>query len=180
MGLEAATIGYIISAVSLAATTAGSVVSYNQQKSATRQTELNAKAAAEAAAAEQRRKSAEMQENQRRLAIQGKRERASMLADLVGTGLVTSTGTPLALMADTITQQSMRMGDYSTQAGLEQSRIGAQGLSILQEGRSQARMMRSQAGSSLAAGLISSASSAASLYKPRNTGTVTVGGMQSY
>lgn len=169
----------IIYGISAVASTAGAVVSYQQAQTAAKQTEYNAQAQADAIAAEQKRKAAEMAENQRRLALQGRRERATQLAAQVESGFVTSTGTPLAIMADTIVAQSRRMGDYSTEAGLAQARLGAQGSTILQEGRSQAGMMRSQAGASLVSGLAGAATSFAGSMSNR-PGTATTPNTYDY
>lgn len=158
---------YVIAGLSIAASAAGSVISYQQAQTATKQGELNSKAQVEAINAESARKAQEQSENQKRLAIQGKRERASQLADIVGTGLMPNTGTPLALMADTIQAQSQRMGDYSTGAGLERSRLASQGISILAEGRSSAAQQRGQAGAALISGLAGTASSAYGTYRNR-------------
>jgi len=78
--------GIIYGVVAIAASAAGSVVSYQQGQQAAKQSEYNAKAQADAIAAEQKRKNLELAENQRRLSLQSRRERATQLADLVGTG----------------------------------------------------------------------------------------------
>lgn len=158
---------YVIAGISIAASVAGSVVSYQQAQTSAKQTDLNAKAQADAISAENARKAAEQAENQRRLATQGRRERAAQLADVVGSGVMPNTGTPLALMADTISAQSQRMGDYSTEQRLQQSRLATQGASILAEGRSSAAMQRGQAGAALISGLASTASSAYGMYRNR-------------
>lgn len=155
MGVET-----VIGIIAIAASAAGSVISYQQGQQAAKQSEYNAQAQADAIAAEQKRKNAELAENQRRLNLQGRRERASQLADLVGTGFVTSTGTPLAIMADTIEAQSRRTSDMATDVQLSNWQLGAQGQSILAEGRSQASQLRGQAGASLISGLSSAAGSA--------------------
>lgn len=162
MGLDPASWAIIIT--SIATTAAGSAVSYNQSQQAAKQTEYNNKAAADAVAMEQRRKAAELAENQKRQALQSKRERAAQLADLVGTGFMTSSGTALALSGNTIEAQSRAGADLTTQGDLEGWQLGTQGQSILAEGRSQASLMRGQATSSLVSGLVSAASSGAGMY----------------
>ena len=142
-------------------------MSYQQQKEAAKQTEFNAQAQADAIAAENARKAAEMEENRKRLALQGRRERAAQLADIVESGLMPSTGTPLAIMADTIEAQSRRQADYATEAGLEQARLQAAGTSILAEGRSSARMQRGQAGASLVSGLAGATFQGIGMYQNR-------------
>ena len=154
---------------SLAASAVGSYISYAQSQTAAKQTELNAKAQSEAVDAENARKKLEQTENQRRLALQGRREKAAQLADIAGTGFMPNTGTPLALMADTISAQSQRMGDYSTESRLEQSRLSSQGISILAEGRSSAAQQRGQAGAALITGLAGTASSAYGAFRNRPT-----------
>lgn len=182
MGLET---GTIIALIGVAASAAGSAVSYQQSQTAAKQSEMNARAQKDAIDAENARKALEQSENQRRLATQGRRERAAQLADIVGTGFMPNTGTPLALMADTIQAQSTRMADYSTETNLEQSRLRSQGTSILAEGRSSAAMQRSQAGASLISGLAGAATSGYGMYRNRAgtaspRGSVKVGGLSTY
>jgi sortase (surface protein transpeptidase) len=171
MGLET---GTIIALISVAASAAGSVVSYQQGQQAAKQSEYNAKAQADALNAEQKRKNAELAENQRRISLQSRRERATQLADLVGTGFVTTSGTPLAIMADTVEAQSRRSSDMATETQLGNWQMGTQGQSILAEGRSQASQLRGQAGASLISGLSSAAGSAYDMTKNRpKTATAT-------
>lgn len=148
MGLETA-----LAIGAIAATATGTVMSYQSQRQAARQTELNAEAQAAAIAAENKRKAAEQAENVRRLAMQSRRERADQLADIAGSGFVTSTGTPLAIMADTIEQQSRRLSDVTYQSELERSQLAGTGQSILQEGRSSSRAIRAGATGGLITGL---------------------------
>lgn len=164
-GLTAA--GYIALYGSLVASAAGAAVSYSQQQTAAKQTEYNAQAQADAISQEQARKTAELAENRRRLALQSRRERGSQLADIVGSGLLPSSGTPLAIMADTVQAQATRAADVSTQAEGEIWQLGTQGSSILSEGRSSARLQRAQAGTSLVTGLANTASSAYGMYANR-------------
>lgn len=164
MGLDPVSWGLIISAAIAAA---GAGVSYSQGQEASKQAKYNSQAAADAIAAEQQRKNAVLAENQRRQATQSRRERAAQLADMVGTGFVTTTGTPLALMADTIEAQSRRTADMTSDANLENWQLGTQGQSILAEGRSQASLIRGQAGASLISGLAGAASSGTSAYMNR-------------
>jgi len=164
-----------MSIVSTVASIAGSVVSYQQQKQAAKQTELNAEAQNKALAMEQRRKAAELAENQRRLAQQQRREQAAQFAALANTGFVATTGTPLEIMADTLEAQQRDLGDLTADGNLEQWRLGYQGQSLMQEARSSASLMRQQAGASLITGLAGAASSAVSMVgsaaKPSGTGT---------
>jgi hypothetical protein len=159
--------GIIYGVVAVAASAAGSVISYQQGQQAAKQSEYNAKAQADALNAEQKRKNLELAENQRRLSIQSRRERATQLADLVGTGFVTTSGTPLAIMADTVEAQSRRSSDMATETQLGNWQMGTQGQSILAEGRSQASQLRGQAGASLVSGLASAAGSAYGMYQNR-------------
>lgn len=153
MGLDPLTITAIFAGVSAATAGTGAVMSYQSQRQAARQTELNAEAQAAAIAAENKRKAAEQAENVRRLAMQSKRERADQLADIAGSGFMTSTGTPLAIMADTIEQQSRRLSDVTYQSELERSQLTGTGQSILQEGRSSSRAIRAGASAGLITGL---------------------------
>lgn len=164
MGLEAATIGYIITAVSVAASATGSVLSYQASQEQAKQSEMNAEAQAKALAIEQKRKAAELAENQRRLSLNQRRERAQQLSALSGTGLATTTGTPLSIVADTLQSQSMQMADMTLTGGLNQWQLGNQRQTLLAEGRSQAGAIRGAAGASLVGNLASTAGQAGNAY----------------
>lgn len=165
MGLETGAVIALVSA-GLSAVGGGvsAVMSHNAQKDAAKQAEMNAEAQRDAVLQERQRKEAENAENQRRLAVQERRERATQAAAMAETGLVTTTGTPLAITADTMASQQQRRGDLLTSGRLDTWQLDAQGNAIWQEGRNQARNLRSQAGATLLTGLVGSASSGLNTY----------------
>lgn len=162
MGLETALV--VAAYASVAASIAGGAISYVSSQNAAKQTELNAEAQARALKQEQDRKNAEAAENQRRLAIQGKRERAQQAAEIQSTGFLATTGTPLSLMADTLEFQSQRAADLQNDANLTDWQLRNNRQTILAEGGSRARQMRSQAGASLVSSLGNVASGLTSAY----------------
>lgn len=165
MGLETSVIIGITSAVlSAAGGTVGAVMSANAQKDAARQTEMNAEAQRNALMAERARKAQEAAENSRRLAVQERRERASILAEQGASGVMTTTGTPLSVMSDALAFQEERRADIVNNARLDQWELGAQGQALMQEGQSRARSMRSQAGASLVSGILGAAQGGVSTY----------------
>lgn len=164
MGLEVA-----LAAVSIAATATGAALSYSQGQQAAKQSELNAAAQARALQQEQDRKNAELKENRKRLSIQSKRERAQLLAQEAGTGFVTSSGSPLAIMADTLETQQRRTSDMTEQTQLGIWQLGTERQSILAEGSSRAKRLRSEAGASLLSGVANTAGNAYGLYSNRAT-----------
>lgn len=154
---------YIVAAASIA----GTALSYTSSQQAAKQSELNAEAQARALQAEQERKNAELSENRRRLAVQSRRERAQQLAAEAGSGFISSSGSPLAILSDTLSQQQRRTADMAEQTQLGIWQLGTERTTILAEGSSRARNYRSQAGASLLSGIGSAANA---LYDiPRNT-----------
>jgi len=176
-GADAAlVIAYTVSTI---ASIAGSVVSYQQQREAAKQTEMNAEAQAKALAMERQRKAAELAENQRRLAQQQRRERAAQFSALANTGFVATTGTPIEVMADTVEAHQRNMSDLTGDANLDQWRLGYQGQSLLDEARSKASLMRQQAGASLITGLAGTVSDAYGKFSKPSSGQAPAGGSPS-
>lgn len=162
-------IGTILAAVSVAATATGTALSYMQGQQAAKQSELNAQAQARALQMEQERKTAELAENRRRLSIQSRRERAALASQEAGTGFMSSTGSPLAILSDTLQTQQRRTADMAEQTQLGIWQLGTERQSILAEGSARARMQRQQAGAGLLSGIASTAGSAYNLYSNRAT-----------
>ncbi|MEN3942501.1 hypothetical protein WJU23_14475 [Prosthecobacter sp. SYSU 5D2] len=134
------------------------------QKTQAEQTQMNAEAQRDALVTERARKAQEAAENSRRLALQERRERASVLAEQGASGVMTTTGTPLAIMADTLAFQQERRADIVNRARLDQWQLGAEGQALMQEAGSHARSLRSQAGASLVSGILGAAQSGLSTY----------------
>lgn len=157
------TAGYIALYASLAASAAGAVLSSNSQRQQAKQTELNAEAQGDAIAMEQKRKAAETAENMRRLSVQERREKATQFSALASSGVTATTGTPLAIMADTLTAQQQRRGDLASQGSLTDWQLKTRRGTLLQEASSTASNLRSQAGASLVSGLANTGMSGISI-----------------
>lgn len=149
--------------LAIAASVAGAAVSAQAQRTAAKQTELNAEAQNKALKMEQDRKEAELAENQKRLALQERRERASQFSSLASSGFIATTGTPLAIMADTVDAQQQRRSDLSMGAELDIWGLNVQGDTLMQEARSKASSLRSQAGATLLSGFGTAAGQGATL-----------------
>lgn len=154
----------IASAVVGAAGTAYSFyASSQQQKKVKKQGEMNNAAIG----AEQQRKAAEMAENMRRKAIEQKRFRASQSVDLVASGFDTSTGTPLAIMADTITAQQREVADMGYAGDTQSARLGWEGQQALFGASNQAAGMRQEQTAGLISGIGNTADQAFSVADSR-------------
>lgn len=171
-GLDVATYAAIASAVVGAAGTAYSYYQSNQQQ---KSIEAQGKANADAIAAEQARKNAEAAENMRRKAIEQKRFRASQAVDLVDSGFDTSTGTPLAIMADTIMAQQRELGDMGYVAANEQARLGWERTQALYGASQQSRAQGMQGTASLISGVGSAASNMYTVQQSRPRTSTTYG-----
>lgn len=131
--------------VSLAASAAGSYVSYASAQTAAKQSEYNAQAQQDELAQEQRRQAAQEAENQRRAVQEQRRQRAAQLAAMGSTGAMLGTGTPLAIEADTWAKQQTELADAQRVAELSQRQLAYQGYSVGFEGKTQAAAIRRQA-----------------------------------
>ncbi|MDZ4287981.1 MAG: hypothetical protein U0984_08480 [Prosthecobacter sp.] len=133
-----------IAIASVIASAASSAISYDSSQDQAKQAELNAQAQNEALKSEQDRQAAEFAENQRRTAEVHKRQRAQLRAALATTGVVQTTGTPIALVADTIKTQQVQIGDQSSVHNLTQRELAYRAGSVLAMGESQANSLRAQ------------------------------------
>lgn len=159
----------ILYILAIASAVAGSVVSSQAQSQAAKQTEMNAEAQNKALLAEKQRKAAELAENQRRLAVTERQERARQAAALASSGFATTTGTPLAIQSDTLQGQQQRRGDLVNQGNLTDWQLTVQGNTLMQEASSQASSLRGQAGATLLSGLGTAAGMGASWRNNRRT-----------
>lgn len=169
-GSEIAAYAAIASAVVGAAGTAYSYYAAEQQKGEVRK---QGEANANAIAAEQQRKAAELAENQRRKALEQRRFRASQAAQLSSTGLQMDTGSPLAIMADTFTAQSRELSDMQYAGDTQSRSLGWERSQALSGASQQARAIGTQQVSGLISGVASAANSAFTIAnsRPRTTST---------
>lgn len=158
---------WIPAIISAASTATSSILSYQAASDQAKQTEMNAEAQQKAIQAERLRKSAELAENQRRLAVQERRERAQQFSALASSGFAATTGTPLAIMSDTSQGQQERRADLVNQGNLTDWQLTVQGNTLMQEAQSQASALRGQAGATLLSGLGNTVSTGYGMYSNR-------------
>lgn len=138
-------VSVVLGTISLAATAAGTYISYDSSKNAAKQAEYNAQAQADAIGEERKRQALEAQENQRRAAVEQRRMRASQLAAMAGQGTLLGTGSSLAIEADTWAKQQTEMADQSRINDLAQRQLAYQRTSTLQMGQQTAAALRRDA-----------------------------------
>jgi hypothetical protein len=135
--------------ISAAAAVGGAALSYNASVQQAQQSKMNADAQARALTMEAERQSQETQQAQLRTAQNQQRFRAQQETELTGNGFVSSTGSPLSIMADTYAASQRDLGDIGYQGatnrwGLQNSAQAAQA-----QGYSQAGAIMGQAGGTL-------------------------------
>jgi hypothetical protein len=131
-----------IALISIAASLAGAAVSYDSSQKQAKQVELNAEAQNEALRIEQERQAAEFAENQKRAVIAQKRQRAAFAASQASTGLLTGSGSQIALLAEEWGRSRMELRDNTTVHNLSQRELRYRGSSILAQGRNEASQIR--------------------------------------
>jgi hypothetical protein len=94
---------------------------------------------------ERKRQALEGQENQRRLVQEQRRQRATQLAAMAGSGAMLGTGSSLALEADTWAKQQTELADQQYVNQLSQRQLAYQRTSTLQMGQQTAAGIRSDA-----------------------------------
>jgi hypothetical protein len=161
-GEATVTAGTYVGAAAEVAGIAGTALSYNASMQQEQQSKLNAGAQAQAISQEQARQSAETQQAQLRTAQNQRRFRATQENQLSGNGLISNSGSPLDILADTYTSQQRELHDIVYQNATNQWQLGAQSSADIAQGNSQARAIQTQAGATL---LSSTASTGVSPYK---------------
>jgi hypothetical protein len=136
------TAGSILAYASVAAGLAGTALSYVSSQNQAKQAEMNADAQNQALKQEQDRQALEQAENQRRALTVQKRERARAAAALASTGAMTTSGTPLALLADTWETQQTQLADQSYLADMAQRELAYRRTSALAMGKNEAGNIR--------------------------------------
>lgn len=132
-------------------TVASTYASYSAAQTQSKQSELNAKAQADALGAEAQQKAAESAEAARRKAKEQQRFRATQLAEISGQG-IQLTGTPLDILANTAVQQQQELSDVAYGRDMEQRALAFQGQNALAIGSQQSSAAKSQAGATLLSG----------------------------
>jgi hypothetical protein len=147
-------------AASLVASAAGTYISYDSSKNASKQAEYNAQAQADAIGEERKRQALESQENQRRAVQEQRRQRATQLAAMAGSGAMLGTGSSLALEADTWAKQQTELADQQYVNQLSQRQLAYQRTSTLQMGQQTAAGIRRDATGQAISGIASTAGQA--------------------
>jgi hypothetical protein len=132
-------------------TVASTYASYSAAQTQAKQSELNAKAQADALGAEAQQKAAESAEAARRKALEQRRFRSTQLAEISGQG-IQLTGTPLDILANTAVQQQQELSDVAYGRDMEQRSLAYQGQNALALGSQQSAAAKSQAGATLLSG----------------------------
>jgi hypothetical protein len=135
---------YAAIAASVVSSAAQGVVSYQQAGEQAKQSEYNAEAEAEALSIEANRQQMEFEENRRRTAFSQRRARSEQLSEIAGSGILTGTGTALALEADTWNQQQRELSDQNYMNQLSQRQLNYQAGTALALGKQQASQYRGQ------------------------------------
>lgn len=138
------TLAFTALAVSVIASAAQGVISYQQAEEQAKQSEYNAEAEASALKQEADRQQMEFEENRRRTVFSQRRARAEQLSEIAGSGILPGTGTALALEADTWNQQQRELSDQSYMNQLTQRQLGYQAGTALELGKQQASQLRGQ------------------------------------
>ena len=157
----------VLGVLSLASAAAGTYISYDSSKNASKQAEYNAQAQADAIGEERKRQALESQENQRRAAVEQRRARATQLAAMAGQGTLLGTGSSLAIEADTWAKQQTEMADQSRMNDLAQRQLAYQRTSTLQMGQQTAAGMRRDATGQAISGIASTAGQAYQAFSTR-------------
>ena len=137
--------GIVYGIVALAASAAGTYISYSSAQTQAKQAEYNAEAQADAIGAEQKRQALENEENRRRAVQEQRRFRAQQLAAMSGSGAMLGTGSSLALEADTWAKQQTDLADQQRVNDLAQQQLGFQRRSTLAMGQAEAGQIRANA-----------------------------------
>lgn len=156
---------------SLAATAGATTIGVMESRNAAKQAELNAEAESDALHQEAKRRENEFIENQRRLAIDQRRFRASQLTSLADTGFLTGTGTSLMIEADTWAAQQRELADQTYNADLTNRSLLFGANQALTSGQQTSRELKSRTAGTILGGLGSMAGTAISsgIFKTKNT-----------
>jgi hypothetical protein len=169
MGIEVGTLAAYAAIASAAVGAAGAYMSYSASQDQAKQSKMNAKAQADALGMEQQRQAAETEQAQRRKIMEQRRFTAGQEAALADTGFLSTTGSPLDIMADTYTAQQRELKDMTYQNDTTNWQLGSKSQASIYEGNSQANAIRGQAGGTLLSNAAGVAGSAYGVYGNRGT-----------
>lgn len=139
--------------IAAGAAAAGAYVSYSASQQQAKQSRMNASAQAQAIGMEQQRQALETNQAQQRKIMEQRRFNASQVNALSEGGFLSTTGSPLDILADTHTAQRREITDMGYQNDTTQWQLGAKAQSAISEGNSQARATMGQAGGTLLSNL---------------------------
>jgi hypothetical protein len=168
------TVGSLALYASLAATAASTTMSVVQSQNQAKQAELNAKAESNALTRESQRQQLELEENRRRLAREQRRFRSTQLSRIADSGIMTGTGTALALEADTWARQQTELADQTYLKNLTQSELGYKAGQALELGKQNASQLRAGATGTVLSGIGSMAGTVGGVVPRRTTTSGTV------
>lgn len=156
MGLETLLVGSLIA--STVGTGIGVYSAIDQAQTAKEAAKYNA----EAASAEALNRETLAAESSRRLRAENRRRMATLRNNLAGTGVLSSEGTPLAIIGENAANLELGVQDAARAAAMQAQSLRAQGAMSLWEGDQQARGALIGGGASLLGGLGSIGSTYAS------------------
>lgn len=142
---------YAIAATAVSA--AGTAYSYYNSQQQAKKVEQQGAMNSAAIGAEQQRQAAIDLENTKRKAVEQQRFRANQNNNLANSGFDTTTGTPLAIMADTITAQQREISDAGYAQDTKQSQLGWQGTQALYGANQQSQSIATQGTANLISGV---------------------------
>ena len=157
----------VLAYVAIAASLAGTYVSYASSQTQAKQAEYNAEAQADAINAEKSRQALENEENRRRAVQEQRRFRAQQLAAMGGSGAMLGTGSSLALEADTWAKQQTELADQQRVNDLAQNQLAYQRSSTLAMGAAEAGQIRANATGQAISGIASVAGKGYSAWSTR-------------
>lgn len=160
MGIET-----VVAIAAVAASAAGTYMSYSASQQQAKQSKFNAEAQSKALGMEQQRQAAETEQAQRRKIMEQRRFTAGQEAALSDTGFLSTTGSPLEILADTRTAQQREIVDMTYQNDTTNWQLGSRAQGALYEGASQANAIRGQAGGTLLSNAATTGQMAAKTYK---------------
>lgn len=167
MGLETATIAAYAAVASVATAAVGTYASYEASQQQAKQSEMNAKAQADAITAEQQRQQLENEQAMQRTALNQRRFRAQQEAALGANGLLPTTGSALDILADTHAAQQRELADIGYQTSTNNWTLQNRANAALSEGNSQAKAIMGQAGGTLLSNIGTTAQATQRAYSTR-------------
>ena len=160
----------IYAVISLAATAAGTAISYTQSQAASRQAKLNAQAQANAQAMEQQRQLSEREAQQQATLMNQRRFRASQESNLAGSGFLATTGSALDIINETDQLQKREIQNIGYGTDVNNWQLQAARNATIDQGNSQASAIMGQAGGTLLSNIGTTAYMGGQVYKNYSSG----------